>query len=255
MLIRVCVRLKNEKKIAHTTATQTINKTRRKKKKMGMISDFLFTNKPNATIDLFSLPEHIQEYLCHSLSFDEELWRTKNKEKEEFQKNVDLDELESDLPDDVKENDTKLIEKPEKIITMKEFGGFCCGKLYAYLTGQVKKTWNIIAQHVSEPVVLYFYYEEGQTFKIELDNDAENPNAKWFINRVEFPHHQKKKKKKTKKRSRKEFEEEAKQKEKETKLGLERHDDIDVVAFYDANEKNTIKWEPISIEPNNCNFM
>lgn len=41
---------------------------------MGMLSDFLFADKPNVEIDMTLLPETVKQYLCYNLSFDSNMF-------------------------------------------------------------------------------------------------------------------------------------------------------------------------------------
>lgn len=125
---------------------------------MGMYSVPLYTNKPDAVVNLKRLREFrgglfTFSFLC---------------------RNVEV--LEGDSTD------------------LATFLLCCEGKLYAYLDGRMALQWDIIASCMSEAASLYFHYEEGAVFRIDCDPNVRrlmdglyetvyrgNGKAQWFI--------------------------------------------------------------------------
>lgn len=99
---------------------------------MGMLSAPLFTNKPDAVVDLKKLREWKERGL--DLSFvDDAAWA---------------------------DGDT---------MRLGDFLQLCSGKLYVYLRGTLMMAWDVIAGCTSEAASLYFYDEEDEVFRIDLD--------------------------------------------------------------------------------------
>jgi hypothetical protein len=100
---------------------------------MGMYSEPLFANKPDAVVDLKRLREYTKN--AHGFGF----------------------------------LDPALLEITDDTITLGKFLLMCSGKLYAYMSGEMLMDWDIIAACTSEAASLYFHYEEGEIFRIDLD--------------------------------------------------------------------------------------
>lgn len=68
----------------------------------------------------------------------------------------------------LRREDFKEVESP---VSIQSFGEKASGKVYGYMTMQMKQAWENFSQAVSKKVVLYYMYEEGYPFRITLDPD------------------------------------------------------------------------------------
>lgn len=98
-----------------------------------MLSAPLFTNKPNALVDLKKL----------------RAWKAR--------------ELYLDFVDD------RIWTSDVDTVRLEDFLDACGGKLYAHVTGSLMMAWDVIAGCTSEAASLYFYYEDDEVFRIDLD--------------------------------------------------------------------------------------
>lgn len=273
---------------------------------MGMISEFLFANKPDAKIDIAKLPETVKEYLCHNLSFESNVFST-SKRARSGSASFSSHSGDSAAASDSSAKPIELIAGSAKVTTaavvnadapssssnkhpvhnmlsIHSFGEHCDGKLYGYLTGCIKQHWMNIAKAATEPVTLYFYYEEGQTFRIALNPAAaqqDDPEGcVWEINH-DSKSWKNKKGKQSQAKTKKEHTHSRKRGRNEVgdaALGSDinaRHDEstsassgatfeqpqpelrshhkVDVEAFFaSVTQADQITWQPITIRDDEC---
>jgi len=123
-----------------------------------MVTEFVYASDETVTVDQSKITQSTWNYLTHYLYFDLECsYRNPTSDDDE-------------LSDAEIQQKIRVVQYPTNTISIQEFTKYCHGKLYAYITYECQQAWLNIAQAVSSSVTLYFMYEEGHPFYIELSS-------------------------------------------------------------------------------------
>ncbi len=236
---------------------------------MGMQTDVLWVDKPDATVDLQKLIAH-KDYFCHRLMFCDSLWKKKqtNKKKQKKKKATKRQKTQSKEEEgtvvsavDTVETICSTVETVDtfispgvdeqfvQLVKFKKIAPMCSGKLFAYLSKDAIDAWNAMAVAASEKVQLYCYYEEGDTIRIILDPSA--GKATWCINRDRKtwtnPDCDEEDDENQVQDQNKDTQETNKKKRKRDAgiPKLPEHHRLNVDLFYQAVQLNEVKWHPV----------